>query len=190
MSGSSLTNFPSKDKELASGGFRYGFNGMERDDEVYGSGNSYTTTYRQFDSRLGRWLSVDPKSGLFPWQSSYVGLDNNPVLKNDPNGDCTICDQLEDMGIIFNRGILAKYLLKMKGNKQINVSGPAKYSPSPAKRFFHDIITLGVMEVKKVSEQTISSSVTVLSNKNEAIISKTIISTTPVQNVFNSIVFH
>jgi len=35
------------------GGYRYAFNGMEKDDEVKGSGNSYTTEFRQYDSRLG-----------------------------------------------------------------------------------------------------------------------------------------
>jgi len=43
-----------------SGEYRYGFNGMEKDDEVKGSGNSYTTEFRQYDPRLGRWMSLDP----------------------------------------------------------------------------------------------------------------------------------
>jgi RHS repeat-associated protein len=67
--------------------YRYGFNGMEKDNEVKGTGNSYTTTFRQFDPRLGQWLSVDPLFRKFPWQSPYVAFDNNPILKNDPNGD-------------------------------------------------------------------------------------------------------
>ena len=41
-------------------GYRYGFNGMERDDEIKGSGNSYTTEFRLLDPRLGRWPSTDP----------------------------------------------------------------------------------------------------------------------------------
>ena len=38
---------------------------MEKDDEVSGSGNSYTTFYRQLDPRIGRWMSVDPKMKKF-----------------------------------------------------------------------------------------------------------------------------
>ena len=40
--------------------YRHGFNGMEKDDEVKGVGNSYNTTFRQYDPRLGRWMSLDP----------------------------------------------------------------------------------------------------------------------------------
>lgn len=40
---------------------KYGFNGMRKDDELKGSGNSYTTDFRQYDPRLGRWLSIDPQ---------------------------------------------------------------------------------------------------------------------------------
>jgi RHS repeat-associated protein len=66
--------------------YRYGFNGMEADDEVKGSGNSYTTEFRQYDARVGRWLSLDPLMGKFPWQSPYVAFDNNPLYYTDPNG--------------------------------------------------------------------------------------------------------
>jgi RHS repeat-associated protein len=68
------------------GAYRYGFNGMEADDEVKGEGNSYTTEFRQYDPRLGRWLSLDPLFQNFPWQSPYVAFDNNPIVNNDPRG--------------------------------------------------------------------------------------------------------
>jgi RHS repeat-associated protein len=70
-------------------GYRYGFNGMERDYEVSGSGNSYTSQFRQYDSRLGRWKSNDPLKANFPWQSPYNGMDNNPIWNTDINGDST-----------------------------------------------------------------------------------------------------
>ncbi|MEO9257540.1 MAG: RHS repeat-associated core domain-containing protein, partial [Crocinitomicaceae bacterium] len=59
--------------------YRYGFNGMEKDDEVKGTGNSYTTEFRQYAPRIGRWLSLDPLFDHFPWQSPYVAFDNNPI---------------------------------------------------------------------------------------------------------------
>lgn len=65
---------------------RYAFNGMEKDDEVKGSGNSYTTEFRQLDVRLGRWLSIDPEFRRFSWQSPYVTFDNNPIKLTDPKG--------------------------------------------------------------------------------------------------------
>jgi RHS repeat-associated protein len=59
---------------------------MEKDPEIKGEGNSYTTEFRQYDPRLGRWLSLDPLMTKFPWMSPYVAFDNNPVLYNDPLG--------------------------------------------------------------------------------------------------------
>jgi RHS repeat-associated protein len=59
---------------------------MEYDDEVKGDGNSYTTEFRQYDPRLGRWLSIDPMYAKFPWQSPYVAFDNNPIFYIDPKG--------------------------------------------------------------------------------------------------------
>lgn len=66
--------------------YRYGFNGMEADNEVKGQGNSYTTEFRQYDPRVGRWLSLDPMMQQFPHQSPYVAFDNNPIYFNDPKG--------------------------------------------------------------------------------------------------------
>jgi RHS repeat-associated protein len=64
-----------------------GFNGMLKDDDVKGNGNSYTTEFRQYDPRIGRWLSLDPLSQEFPWQSPYNSMSNNPILRIDPKGD-------------------------------------------------------------------------------------------------------
>jgi hypothetical protein len=65
--------------------YRYGFNGQEKDDEVYGSGNINTAEFWQYDTRLGRRWNVDPKPvvGL----SQYSAFANNPVLYNDIKGD-------------------------------------------------------------------------------------------------------
>jgi RHS repeat-associated protein len=66
--------------------YRFGYNGMEVDNEVSGNGNSYSTEFRQYDPRLGRWKSLDPLMAQFPWQSPYCAFDNNPVFYNDPLG--------------------------------------------------------------------------------------------------------
>ena len=59
---------------------------METDGEVSGNGNSYTTEFRQYDPRLGRWKSLDPLMHQFPWMSPYVAFDNNHVFFVDPFG--------------------------------------------------------------------------------------------------------
>lgn len=68
------------------GNYRYAYNGMEVDNEVSGNGNSYTTEFRQYDPRLGRWKSLDPLMASFPWLSPYCAFDNNPVFYVDPYG--------------------------------------------------------------------------------------------------------
>jgi RHS repeat-associated protein len=66
--------------------YEFGYNGMRKDNDVSGEGNAYTTEFRQYDSRLGRWLSLDPLMDQFPWMSPFVGFDNNPILYIDPYG--------------------------------------------------------------------------------------------------------
>ena len=66
--------------------YRFGYNGMEKDKEMHGEGNSYTTEFRQYDPRLGRWLSLDPLKAKYPWTSPYVAFNNNPVYFVDPLG--------------------------------------------------------------------------------------------------------
>jgi RHS repeat-associated protein len=67
-------------------GYRYGFNGMEKDDEVKGSGNSYDFGARMYDSRIGRWLSIDPLEAKYPNLSPYNFVADNPILFVDPDG--------------------------------------------------------------------------------------------------------
>jgi RHS repeat-associated protein len=59
---------------------------MEKDDEVKGEGNSYTTEFRQYDPRLGRWLTLDPLMAKYPHQSGYCSFNNNPIFFADPTG--------------------------------------------------------------------------------------------------------
>jgi RHS repeat-associated protein len=69
------------------GDYRYGFNGMEMDNEVKGSnGSHYTTPFRQYDPRIGRWMSLDPMMGKYPDMSPYVAFNNNPIYFADPLG--------------------------------------------------------------------------------------------------------
>jgi RHS repeat-associated protein len=66
--------------------YEFGYNGMRKDNDVSGEGNAYTTEFRQYDPRLGRWTSLDPLMGQFPWMSPFVAFDNNPVYYTDPYG--------------------------------------------------------------------------------------------------------
>ena len=74
------------DGRTVSGGYRFGFQGSEKDNEFKGDGNSYTTEFRQLDPRLGRWLSVDPLFEKYSWQSPYCAFNNCSILLCDPLG--------------------------------------------------------------------------------------------------------
>lgn len=66
--------------------YRFGYNGMESDPEATGQGNSYTTEFRQYDPRLGRWMSLDPMMMSFANESPYCAFADNPVYFVDPYG--------------------------------------------------------------------------------------------------------
>ena len=70
----------------AGGGYRYGFNGKEEDDEVKGDGNQQDYGMRIYDTRLGRFLSNDPLSKNFPWYSPYHFAGCNPIRNVDLDG--------------------------------------------------------------------------------------------------------
>ena len=74
------------DRHMNEDQYRFGYNGMEMDNEAKGNGNSYTTEFRQYDPRLGRWLSLDPLMMQFPWMSPYVAFNDNPIFFSDPLG--------------------------------------------------------------------------------------------------------
>ncbi len=67
--------------------YRYGFNGKENDNEVKGDGNQQDYGMRIYDSRLGRFLSIDPLYKEFPELSSYQFASNTPIQAIDLDGE-------------------------------------------------------------------------------------------------------
>jgi len=67
------------------GGYRYGFQGQEEDDEIKNvEGSSYDFGARIYDPKIGRWLSGDTK--YKDYETPYAGMANNPILFLDPDG--------------------------------------------------------------------------------------------------------
>ncbi|MBS1538628.1 MAG: hypothetical protein JST20_12865 [Bacteroidetes bacterium] len=67
--------------------YRYGYNGMEKDNAVSPTGvtgANYSTDFREIDTRIGRWWSRDPI--VKPWESPYVTFGDNPIAFMDPSG--------------------------------------------------------------------------------------------------------
>ena len=68
------------------GNYPFSHNGKIKENELYGEGNGYDFGARMYDSRLGRWLSVDPLFSKFPHMSTYQFCNNNPIFFVDPDG--------------------------------------------------------------------------------------------------------
>ena len=75
----STTTYRPQSSRSANGGYRYFFNGQESDGEVYGEGGLHAFEYRMHDTRTGRFWSVDPLAGKFPWNSVYAFAENSPI---------------------------------------------------------------------------------------------------------------
>ncbi|MEN9441042.1 MAG: hypothetical protein RLZ33_1119, partial [Bacteroidota bacterium] len=73
-------------RKITTSNYRFGYNGMEKDDEVSGGGNSYDYGARQYNNRLGRWMSQDPLKAMYPSMSPYCYAGNSPIACYDPNG--------------------------------------------------------------------------------------------------------
>jgi RHS repeat-associated protein len=64
--------------------YRFGYTGHEKENDL--AEGVYTTEYRLLDTRLGRWLSVDPLFAKYPGMSSYNYCAGNPMVLVDPRG--------------------------------------------------------------------------------------------------------
>src|SRR5690606_5160001 len=66
--------------------YRFGFNGQEKVNEWSGVGNYNDFLFRGQDSRIGRFLSVDPVASDYPWNSPYAFAENNVIEGKDLEG--------------------------------------------------------------------------------------------------------
>ena len=64
--------------------YKFGMNGQEKDDEIYGEGNTTTAEYWEYDTRLGRRWNIDPIVKVF--ESSYSCFNDNPIAVEDIGG--------------------------------------------------------------------------------------------------------
>jgi RHS repeat-associated protein len=73
------------DGRTVSGGYRFGYQGSEKDDEVKGNGNFSDFGARFLDPRLGRWHSLDVMSKTYLTPNNFCS--NNPLIFYDPDGN-------------------------------------------------------------------------------------------------------
>lgn len=75
---------PMYGRSFNSNSYKYGFNGQEKENEIYGEGNTYSAEYWMYDSRLMRRWNLDPIYTAH--ESRYACFFNNPVRYDDPQG--------------------------------------------------------------------------------------------------------
>jgi len=80
-------------REINDQNYRYGFNGKENDNEVKLDDNGNANIGAQqdygeriYDPRLGRFLSVDPLTDVYPELTPYQFASNNPIENIDVDG--------------------------------------------------------------------------------------------------------
>jgi RHS repeat-associated protein len=96
--------------------YRSGFNGKEKDDEIKGKENSYDYGFRIYDTRLGRFLSVDPLTKKFPFYTPFQFAGNIPIAAIDLDG-------LEDYIVVHwtsNDKLVGTTLYKISSNYKID----------------------------------------------------------------------
>jgi RHS repeat-associated protein len=84
---------------------RFTFNGKESDSEVKGEGNSLDFGARVYDSRLGRFLTIDPDNEKFAATSPFVYTYNNPLFFIDKNGETGVAS-IEGNTIVIRATII------------------------------------------------------------------------------------
>jgi RHS repeat-associated protein len=75
---------PSRKYSIANTNYRYGFNGKENDNDIENGAQDYGM--RIYDGRLGRFLSVDPLSREYAWNSTYAFAENDLIRSVDLDG--------------------------------------------------------------------------------------------------------
>ena len=113
-------------------GYRYGFNGKEKDNDISGPNNSLDFGDRIYDCRLGRWLSTDPLMKKYPNFTPYGYTLNNPIMYLDLGG--------KDVGVSIEKdpsGVGGKIIL----SSTIYVTAPTATQAADAVDVFNKAFT-------------------------------------------------
>ncbi|WP_136464900.1 RHS repeat protein [Flagellimonas onchidii] len=70
---------PQPNRNFDSQEYRYGFQGQEKDSELKGEGLSVNYKFRMYDTRLGKFLSLDPLSSDYPHNSPFAFAENRVI---------------------------------------------------------------------------------------------------------------
>jgi RHS repeat-associated protein len=162
--------------------YRYGFNGKEMDNDMSKgvTGVTYDYGFRIYDSRIAKFLSVDPLTGSYPWYTPYQFAGNSPISNIDIDGledENYLNEFIKDKAKIAV-SIAFNYLL----NRSIDFAGEifkstakeieTKIKETPYVQditiaFSEDMIKVGDVEVNVIAAGGVSWSNTLSDNKEK-----------------------
>jgi len=151
---SQSTLTPRQSAESVCTSYVFGFNGKEKVDELYeSSGSAYDFGARMYDSRLGRFMSLDPLKILFDYKSNYSFADNSPIDGVDYNGNFRISSKLLNRNERLKKVVIALHNLANQddetvlGNEFFKVfleySGLSDANDGTKLYYIRDIFTMG-----------------------------------------------
>ena len=74
-------------RQFNAGEYRFAFQSQESDDEIFGSHSSFLNfTYRGYDSRIGRFWSIDPLFSKYPYWTPYAFSGNIVIHAHEYEG--------------------------------------------------------------------------------------------------------
>jgi len=112
-------------RNFNSNSYRYGMHGMEKDDEVKGSGNWYTFGDYGYDPRIIQRPSPDKKSNQIPGVSPYAPFLGNPNVWKDPDGELPILPLLLKAGASGAADMLAQAAMAYYFDPNVESAGQA-----------------------------------------------------------------
>lgn len=129
--------------------YRYGFNGMEKDDEIKGEGNSVNYKYRMHDPRIGRFFAVDPISYKFPYYSPYHFTSNSPIISVDLEGlQSSVRLNYPELTVTIDAASDGRLLIKREQIIQIQKQYPNNISGADATWGVKDLREGGLWNIK------------------------------------------
>ncbi len=99
------------------GAGRYGFNGKERDSDLH-SLTAYDYGFRIYNPAIGKFLSVDPLTKEYPWNSSYAFAEGDPINCIDLDG----LERVYHYQAFERKGKIQVVLMNSEGDDLLNVS--------------------------------------------------------------------
>ena len=145
--------------------YRFGFNGMEKDNEPKGLGNSLDFSFRVYDSRIGRFLSVDPLEKEYPWNSTYAFAENRVIDGKDLEGKewkVTVTEKGKEVSCTI-------VLVNMSSLTEKQVALLVKQTKKDFEKYFSGKDVKATLNVKVINHPTAKQAAALMANPQKTI---------------------